>query len=82
VPKQKIDHRCELIWKVKVIVLSEIDHFSIPLLNENIDLLTKCSLVPNPVQIEQDNIVLVEIFFEELPIFRWATIEENPSLNS
>jgi len=82
VPKQKIDHRCELIWKVKVIVLSEIDHFSIPLRNENVDLLVKRSLVPNPIQIEQDNILLVEIFLEEPPIFRWATIEENPSLNS
>jgi hypothetical protein len=71
-----------LIWKVKVIVLSEIDHFSIPLLNENIDLLTKCSLVPNPVQIEQDNIVLVEIFFEELPLRDLRQASDSRSLSS
>jgi hypothetical protein len=71
-----------LIWKVKIIVLGEIDHLSIPLRNENIDLFIKCSLVPNPVQIEQDNIVLGEIPLEEFPIFRWAAIEENPSFNS
>jgi hypothetical protein len=81
VPRQKIDHAREFSWKIKIVVLREINNTAIFLPEENLNLLCEGRFISHPRKINKDQILGVKISSEHVYVFIWASIEQNPKLH-
>jgi hypothetical protein len=78
----ELDQAGKLTWKIKIVVLGEIDEVSIGLIQKYLELLAKSLLVACLVEFHQNELRIIEIFGKKSFVFGRAAVQYCPDFDS
>ena len=78
---KEIEHLVELVRKIDIIILCEVNKIAFRLLQQNLDLLPECRMVAHSGQRKKNQIFSVEIFLKKSGVLLWTSVEQHPKLD-